>query len=264
MNATQNIGTAAKSLIKGAVRRSLLAGKFRSKSYIFAAKSGDEMPVLMCLWNRPGRVVEILRQLDRQDFTGGIELYLWNNNRRDHGKYLDLIQSFTPSGSLREISIVKSPFNLGSIGRFYWARKLQGLGRTGPVVVIDDDEDLTDDFIAVCAKMYTPKCVFGFWAWVVGASYWDREPAVIGGKVDHVGPGGMVCDLGLFSDSAFFLELPQKYWFLDDVWFTYFAKKKGLTLGKLPVDIEFVLPETNQHHSLGPLKDEFFHFLYSK
>jgi hypothetical protein len=254
-------GTAvAKSLIK----KFLLMGRFPSKTFEYAPQTGREIPVMMCLWNRPGRVVDMMRQLDRQDFARGVELYLWNNNRKDHRRYLELIASYTGTAALHRVCVVQSPFNLGSIARFYWARKLALAGRVGPVIVVDDDEDVTDDFVTICAEIYSPDVAYGFWAWMMGKTYWDRTPAVVGGAVDHVGPGGMVCDITLFRDPAFFREMPLQFWLLDDVWFSYFAKKKGLTLSKLPVDITFVLPETNQHHTQGPMKDEFFKYLYTR
>lgn len=99
---------------------------------------------------------------------------------------------------------------------------------------------------------------------MVGGAYFDRVPAESGGHVDHVGPGGMVCNIKIFLNSAFITKLPQRYWFLDDLWFIYFVKKNGHELAKLPVKIEFVLPETNQHHVLGDLKSEFYDYLYTK
>lgn len=217
----------------------------------------------MCLWNRPERFHKVLSQLDAQDFKEGIELLLWNNKSSDHRFYLNTLADFKAAGALRKVSVVRSPFNLGSIGRFYWARKLALSGRVGPIIVIDDDEDLGSDFISTCVRVYEPRVVSAWWAFAVGKDYFDRIPSEIGGRVDHVGPGGMVCNAELFLDPKFFEELPDKFWFLDDLWFTYFAKSSGYVLAKLPVEIEFVLPETNQHHHLGDLKREFFEILYA-
>lgn len=260
----QRLKMQSTGVAKALIRKFLLTGKFPAQSFVFTPHTGREIPIMMCLWNRPSRVVDMMRQLDRQDFTDGVELFLWNNNRKDHAKYLDLIRGFTGGGALHRVSIVRTPFNLGSIARFYWARKLAVAGRVGPVIVVDDDEDVTDDFVSICARVYAPDMAYGFWAWTMGKTYWDRTPAVVGGPVDHVGPGGMVCDIALFRDPAFFREMPLQFWMLDDVWFSYFAKQKGLTLSKLPVDIEFVLPETNQHHTQGPMKDDFFKYLYRR
>lgn len=256
--------TRLKTHAKSTIKKLLLSGRFRSRTFKLGSPTGNEMPVLMCLWNRPGRFTEVLRQLDAQDFSDGIRLLLWNNNRGEHRFYTDALAGFEASGSLKSVSIVRSPFNLGSIGRFYWARKLALAGRIGPIVVIDDDENLSSDFISVCARVYEPRVVSAWWAFAVFSSYFDRTPSEIGGRVDHVGPGGMVCNAELFLDPRFFEDLPERFWFLDDLWFTYFAKTNGYALAKLPVEMEFVLPDTNQHHHLGDLKNEFFNVLYAR
>lgn len=256
------IRTLAKTSTKRALKRGLLSGWFRSRTFRFNVSAGREVPVLMCLWNRPGRMADVLRMLDEQDYPGGIDLFLWNNNRDDHAIYLEALSSFGGGHSLKSVTITKTPFNLGSIGRFYWARKLALGGQTGPLVVIDDDEDFHPDFISTCFATYQPRVASGWWAFAVGDSYYDRTPAEFGGRVDHVGPGGMVCNIALFQDPRFFTALPERFWMLDDLWFTYFAKQSGYTLAKLPVEIEFVLAETNQHHVQADLKREFFDFLY--
>ncbi|TFD05753.1 glycosyltransferase family 2 protein [Cryobacterium sandaracinum] len=250
--------------VKRAVKRRLLGGKFRSKAFRFGVVSGREIPVLMCLWNRPERINDVLRLLDEQDFADGIELFLWNNNRTDHATYLEALASFTARHSLKRVTIAKTPFNLGSIGRFYWARKLALAGQTGPLVVIDDDENFTADFISTCVASYHPRVASGWWAFAVGESYYDRAPSEIGGRVDHVGPGGMVCNAEFFRDPKFFTTLPEQFWMLDDLWFSYFVKQRGYSLAKLPVEIEFVLAESNQHHTQADLKREFFDFLYPR
>lgn len=222
----------------------------------------------MCLFNRPERLEAMLRLLDAQEDTPGIALYLWNNDRADHDFYAGVLRGFEASGALRSVRLVRSPYNLGSIARFYWARVLAerasaasplGEAAAGPVIVIDDDEDVQSDFVKTALAVHRPGMVHAWWAFTVASDdYFDRAPAEVGGPVDHVGPGGMICDSAIFLDDRFFTELPQRYWLLDDLWFTHFAKTHGQTLAKLPVEIEFVLAETNQHWNLGDLKREFY------
>lgn len=243
------------------IRRRLLAGDFRSTPFHWNVRGGEAI-VLMCLWNRPQRLIDVLQQLDAQVGISGVRLYLWNNNRADHDGYLKTLAEFAPTGALAAVDIVKSPYNLASISRFYWARKLSFDAPDSPVIVLDDDQDITQDFVEICLREYRPDRVSAFWAFRIdGTGYWDRDFAVVGGKVDHVGPGGMVCRLGLFQDERFFTRMPEKYWLLDDLWFTHFALRAGLTLAKLPVDIVFVLEETNQHWTQGEMKRDFYDFL---
>jgi hypothetical protein len=246
---------------KSVIRWRLLHGGFRSTDFVH--RSGDEegIAVLMCLWNRRDRLLDMLRLLDGQTGSPPVDLYLWNNNKLDHSHYLEVLSAYRPVGALRSVRIVKTPYNLGSIARFYWARSLAKI-RTQPIIVIDDDEDIEPTFVSTALAVHEPRTVHGWWAFTVASDdYFDRQPAVVGGQVDHLGPGGSICCSDLFLDDEFFTALPQRYWMLDDLWFTHFARSRGYTLAKLPVEIEFVLHETNQHWSLGDLKREFYRHL---
>ncbi len=218
----------------------------------------------MCLWNRPDRLEPVLALLGSQRNVAGIDLYLWNNARADHSRYERVLRGHGVSGSLSSVALVKTPFNLGSIARFYWARKLAKAGKAGPIIVIDDDEEFTPDFVSSALAQYEPGTITAWWAFEVGASYWERTPSRVGGAVDHIGPGGMVCDADIFLDTRFFTELPLRYWFLDDLWLTAYAKDRGIPLRKLDAEIEFVLEETNQYPALIGLKQEFYEYLKTR
>lgn len=217
----------------------------------------------MCLWNRPSRLAETLAMLDAQDYPAGVRLCLWNNNRRDHRGYVTALAEYQAKGGSTRVDLVKSPFNLGSMARFYWARKLAQSGYSGPVIVIDDDENIETTFVSTAIALYKPDVVAAWWAFFIGVSYWERGYAEVGGQVDHIGPGGMVCTAELFLDDEFFELLPDRFWLMDDIWMSHFAKTRGYTLAKLPVDITMVMEETNQYHSLVSVKEEFYRYLQS-
>jgi hypothetical protein len=201
--------------------------------------------------------------LDEQDTDRPIDVYLWNNNRAAHAEFDGIVRAFRASGRVRSVSLAKSPFNLGSIARFYWARRLVLRGATGPVVVVDDDEILPPHFLSLCIEHHSPRSASAFWAWRIDGGYWDRERAEPGEHVDHVGPGGMVVDLSLFANRAFFTDIPARFRFLDDVWFSHFAPRHGVELRRLPIELEFVDHETNQFHAQVADKVEFFEYLRS-
>ncbi|GAA2242307.1 glycosyltransferase family 2 protein [Herbiconiux moechotypicola] len=253
-------------LVKRLIRRRMLAGRFDSTTFELqpaATPQTPAQPVLMCLWNRPGRLGDVLEMLDAQTGTpGGVELYLWNNNKLDHEHYLGVLRAATASGALQRVHIVRTPYNLGSMARWYQARAIARIQGPGPVIVIDDDENLEPGFVATALAHYAPKSIHAWWAWQVKGAYFDRVEAAEGDPIDHVGPGGSVTDSSLFLDDRFFTTMPERFWMLDDLWLTWYAKKAGWSLEKLPVHIEFVLHETNQYHAQIDLKQEFFEYLY--
>ncbi|WP_165065979.1 glycosyltransferase family 2 protein [Marisediminicola senii] len=250
-----------KRFVKKTIKDRLLAGRFASRVFGRDTPLAGEAVVLMCLWNRPARLRETLALLDAQDYAGGVRLYLWNNKRRDHPLYLRALREYVADGGTTRVELVKSPFNLGSIARFYWARKLALAGYTGPVIVIDDDENFDETFVSTAIAHYRPEAVTAWWAFFIGVSYWERGYSVVGGQVDHIGPGGMVCAASIFLDDEFFTQLPDRFWLMDDIWLSHYAKTRGLTLAKLPVEITMVLEETNQYHSMVAVKEEFYRYL---
>ena len=272
----------AEVLAKRVIRRRILSGHYRSTRVHYGTGTGTgatgtaagagatgtaaaahPVPVFMCLWNRPTRLIDMLEALDGQTGTPGITFHIWNNNKADHDHYLEVVRNFRPRGALREVQLVKTPYNLGSMGRFHLARDHARAHGAGPAIVVDDDENLQADFVSTALAAYAPGTVSAWWAFEVGRNYYDRRPAVVGGPVDHVGPGGMITDSAIFLDDGFFTELPEKYFFVDDLWFTYYAaRRRGMTLKKLGVDIEFVMDETNQSYGLVDLKLALFEELY--
>lgn len=253
-----SLRTRIRARVKDLVRRRLLPRWYPSKTYRYRRRTGREAYVLICLWNRPARLRPILEMLDSSSYEHGIRLFLWNNARPDHAHYREVLAEFTADGALVDASIVRSPYNLGSVGRFYWAKWLVDREGPRPVIVIDDDQDVSPSFVSTAMAAARPRTLSAWWAFVVTGGYWDRRRAEPGEPVNHVGPGGMVADGALFSDPGFFRDLPDRYWMLDDVWVSAFALSRGFALERLEEDVEFVMPETNQYHSQLFLKEEFF------
>ncbi len=250
--------------LRHVVRWMLVRGFFPSRTFLLGDKTGAEAVIVMCLWNRPSRIDDVLRLLDAQDHPPGVVLMLWNNNSRDHRFYRDAISRFRSGGALREVVLARSPQNVGSIGRFYLARRV-GLKRPHtPVITLDDDQDVTPDFVSQTLAAYDQSAVSAWWAWVIEGSYWERRPATVGEHVDHIGPGGSVCCVDVVTDPTFFTTIPEPYRMLDDIWLSYFAVQKGYRLAKLDVDITFVMDETNQFHGQGSLKQEFYEYLKTR
>jgi hypothetical protein len=202
--------------------------------------------------------------LDSQTHPGGVRLFLWNNKRADHAYYQGSIERFQANGSLKKVAIVRSPYNLGSISRFYWGRRIARLENAPTMMVLDDDQNIERDFVGKAVAASADRVALGWWAWKIHGSYWDRSPAGVGEDVDHIGPGGMVFDSRILLDSRFFTDIPDRFGLLDDIWFSYFAKKSGYRLSKLDVEIDFVMHDTNQFHGQADVKPEFYRTLYSE
>ncbi len=223
--------------------------------------AAGRLPVIVCLWNRRERIDEVLRLLDAQQGGERIELLLWNNNAADASFYRTRIAAFRGAGALASVSLFSSRVNVGGLGRFFAARQLWTHGYRGPIVTVDDDQDVSPHFVSDLLAAWTPHSIAGWWAWTMEGAYWARTPAQPGDRVDYVGTGGCVWDADLVDSEEFFTGLPRHFAFIEDIWMCANAKRRDWPIRKVDTPIEFVLDETNQHHSLAGLKAEFYDYL---
>lgn len=176
--------------------------------------------------------------------------------------YERVIHEFEPRGVLASVSLVRSPFNLGSMSRFYLARQLARREGSRPFIVLDDDENVESDFVTRALDAYDPRALTAFWAFRAHRkNYSERDFAAPGEFVNHIGPGGMVADAAFFLDDDFFRKIPEQFWLLDDVWLSAYGPSRGYRLAKLDVAIEFVMDETNSYRSFIDSKQAFYEFL---
>lgn len=224
----------------------------------------DCIPVVMCLWNRPERVERILAMLEALDTTHPVRLILWNNNAADAERYRAAVAGWHrvraagARGALHDVTLINSPRNFGGLGRFIVARLLYNAGYRGPLVTLDDDQNVAPSFIADLLATWRPQSVVAWWGFRLHGSYWRRSEIEPGTEPDHAGTGGTMIDIALVADDRFFARLPHRYTFLEDQWMTFVARRKGWRIVKGRTDIELVSEEKNQYHGLKPLKDVFY------
>lgn len=217
------------------------------------------VPLVMCLWNRPDRLPQVLEMLSGLDVEQPVRLLLWNNNSADAARYAETVRG-AARGSLVSVDLVQSPVNIGGLARFVASRLLWNAGYRGPVLMLDDDQDVTPRFVTDLLADYHARSVVAWWAFSQHGSYWARAEIAPGSPADHAGTGGTVYDCELVSDDAFFARLPRRFAFLEDQWMSFFAHAKGWRVVKARTDIGLVSEELNQYHALKPMKDVFYDF----
>lgn len=223
----------------------------------WASAGDDAVPVVVCLWNRPDRAEDVVRMLSEQRTSVRVRLLLWNNNPRDAGRYARLA-THDGSGALASVDVHDSARNIGGLARFVAARLARNGGYAGPMVMLDDDQDVSPTFIEDLLRDYLPRSVVAWWAFSQHGSYWRRAEIEPGDEADHAGTGGTVYDSALVADDRFFACLPSRFAFLEDQWMSFVAHRRGWRVVKARTDIGLVSEELNQYHALKPLKDVFF------
>ena len=234
----------------------VMSGWDRGQRIPVAIPGGDQVPVIFCTWRRLARLPHILEMLAAQDVP--VQALIWNNSPDR-----DTIEK-AAAGATIPISVHHSPRNIGSFGRFYLARELAAAGHRR-VVIIDDDEDFGPGTVRELLDSCPPRSLSAWFARTYSmADFWAPVTPAPGEQVNYVGPGGMAADTAVFSDPRLF-TCPRRYWFLDDVWLSWFASRiAGYTLLRSTATLEFVEDGLNQFPALQWLRHRFWRYLARK
>lgn len=235
----------------------------RSRVLAIGTEAPVEITVVMCLWRRTGRVPAILSMLDAQLTGRRVRLVLWNNDSTKTAEYHRVLAGWKPTGSISRVELFSSDLNLGGLARFVAVRQLRREGLTGAFITLDDDQDVSPQFVETMLAAYVPGSAAGWWAWFSEGSYWLRRPVEAGAQATYLGTGGAIFDSEIVTQPGFFSELPARYGFLEDIWASEWIMRHGGELRKVDVAIGFVQEEMNQTTGLTDLKDEFVHYLVS-
>jgi hypothetical protein len=216
----------------------------------------NRTPVVMAVWKRIERLPRTLELLAEQDVPA--TLYVWNNNR----KAAERVDRTLAQGSIPAQSF-HCPRNIGCFGRFYLARELAGTHDA--ILFIDDDQDFGPSMIADQLSSYAARSLAAWWAFVYrpGArTYADRDRVETPlARADYVGVGGMVADATVFTDPGLF-RCPRRYWFVDDMWLSYFASSiHGWTLRRSVAEFEFASDGRDIDLTLAATKKRMFRYL---
>jgi hypothetical protein len=153
--------------------------------------------------------------------------------------------------------------NIGCFGRFYFARDLARAHDA--VLFVDDDQDFGPTMVADQLASFRPRSLAGWWAFTYrrGArTHGERDR--VGTplqRADYVGVGGMVADAAIFGDPGLF-DCPRRYWFVDDMWLSYFAGHvRGWRLRRSLADFRFAPDGLDLDLTLGVTKIRMFRYL---
>lgn len=230
---------------------------------LIGAPSYEQVPVIVCLWNRPSRIDEILDMLARQEGLGQkIRLAFWNNGAADQAHYERAIARAGASGAIGSIEIVHSPRNIHGIGRFITARRLVDEGYHGPLIMIDDDEQLPVDGVARLLAAGGERTIASAWAWQASTEdYWSRRRAEPGEWANAAAVGGAVIDSAIFGMDRLFSMLVDEGMYSDDLWLTRFALSRGWTVRATEPIVEFASHETRHNEALHRDRAAFWQIL---
>lgn len=213
------------------------------------------IPVVMCTWHRPDNLQDTIQTLQNQVGVT-VRLYIWNNNPEIASE----VDAAITAANLT-VEAIHSDTNVGGFGRFYYARQLADKYKY--IVFIDDDQTLHENALSTLWSEAEPKKMSGWWAYnfFTPWSYWLRIRAKKGGSAAYIGTCGMITDSSIFQDERLF-ECPKDYWFIEDLWLSYFAQHiYHWRLQRSQACFRFIPDARNQVSGLVSKKSQFLRYL---
>ncbi len=221
----------------------------------------DALTIVMCLWNRPERITDVLRVIDTQSTGRPLRLVLWNNQPADSSYYRSTISNYVRSGALSSVEFHES-VNIGGVGRFVAMRELVRHGYVGPFITLDDDQNIAPSFVGDLLASSGARTIAGVWAWLSIDKYWRRVQVNSTGETpNHIGTGGAICDSALVRSDRFFTALPPDFLFMEDMWMSRCALNSGWSLVAVDSAVEFVLADRDQGHAIFNDKERFWRWM---
>ncbi|MEK7093718.1 MAG: hypothetical protein AAB903_00045, partial [Patescibacteria group bacterium] len=90
-------------------------------------------------------------------------------------------------------------------------------------------------------------------------SYWDSVLCPRADtEVDYIGTGGMIVGRGLFLREPLLENLPPEYDQVEDLYFSYAARKHGMRLFSVERKCQIINDGKDQHKRLGEYKEQAF------
>lgn len=207
-------------------------------TYIYRqeVKPKSKTAVIMCTYLRYKNLPKTYNDLNNQtnlDF----DFYISDNSNHDP----HILNTTNKISEYMNYNIFIKEYNnkYSIFSRFMLAKDLAKEGYT-TIIFIDDDQKIPQTFIQDCYDQYEDKVVKSFYAHDIIDDYWKKQPLKKDVSGNYAGGGGLMCNAELFLHKDFF-TCPKKYYILDDLWISYFAKQvAGYDIKLLETDIRFI------------------------
>jgi hypothetical protein len=192
----------------------------------------------------------ILKQFLNQT-NQNFKINIWNNS----GYRLD-VRNF-PEDRIRVFNSTK---NHGAGDRFKLIPDTMG----NPIISLDDDEDVDENFIDYHIKEYTKwgdNCILGWYSKLLSTDSYKNETAIFlpyGTEVDFLGTGGVVFPRSFFDKSVNLIQLPDEYIKVNDIYISAMAQKYSYKLIAIDPKCHIVLDGKDSNKKDKELKEKAF------
>lgn len=186
----------------------------------------SDLTLIMASYNRPWYIPAMLQSYADQEVQAS-EYLIWNNEPAHRNQLEAMVGEYD-----LPIRLIHHDDNVGGFARYYASRDLV---HTEYVAFVDDDWEMKPNFLSHLHQHRRPDAIVGTWGWNYRSPVSRRR--VEQGPADYLGTCGMLAPRTIFDAPGLYDEIPEQYWFLEDIWLCYFARHRlgieTISCGKL-------------------------------
>jgi hypothetical protein len=228
---------------------------FNNMNILFSnyIKTKSKMAIIMCTYKRFKNLESTYKNLSEQK-NKDFDFYICENSNNSSV----VLKVTKKSLSIINFNLCIEEYNnkYSIFGRFYMAKELAKSGYEY-IVFIDDDQVIPNSFVQDCYNQYEEGSVKSFYAHMILGDYWKKEMLDNKEEGNYVGGGGLLCSSKIFLEDKLF-DCPEKYWILDDLWFSYYISNfTNYKMKRLNTPISFIKDNLATAKALKKEKREF-------
>lgn len=187
----------------------------------------EPIHVVMCCWKRTNLLRKILDNQNEQTVANKIHLHILNNNPRERYSIDDIVFKFKATSPAITITLKHFENKFYGFQRFYYIKDYLLPNHIADyVVMIDDDQQFSTDWVELLYNLRQPNTYKSWWGTAFTShNYWQKRHT-IDDKFDYGGTGGSIIDTTIFLPTTKLWNVPVDpiVYNIEDLWLSFIVR----------------------------------------
>ena len=189
----------------------------------------EPIHVVMCCWKRFSLLRKILDNQNSQTVAHRIHLHVLNNNHDEKKSIEDIITKFKATTPHITITLKHFENKFYGFQRFSYIKDfLLPHHIADYVVMIDDDQQFSNDWVESLYRLRQPNTYKSWWGTAFTThNYWQKRHT-IDDKFDYGGTGGSIIDTAIFLPTTMLWNVPVDpfVYNIEDLWLSFVIRQR--------------------------------------
>jgi glycosyltransferase involved in cell wall biosynthesis len=209
--------------------------RITKKTNVQNGKRYPKASIVLLTWKRLHTLKSTLNRLSKQTYSD-FDVHISNANLANSARIDRIVEMFSDKVS---ITVSHDGNDYYSFRRLFVAKNLAEQG-SEVIIFLDDDVEISAEFVSQCLRNYAPKSYMSWYAWSFNGSidYFDRTRVQSNGQKVHYGGAGIsIIDSSFFIKNRKLFKVPNKNVYkIEDLWLSYcVSTRDGWQIKHLPL-----------------------------